>query len=310
VQDTKLKVMVLLGGPDRERAVSLESGARVARGLREAGHKVLERDIGPEDLSALDQWARWRGDVVFPVLHGPWGEGGPLQRELDQRDIPYVGCKAEAAGLCIDKHRTKLVLVQHGLPTPEFEVVVAGHQPHLAPPVVVKAPFEGSSIDLAVCRTAGQLRDSLERLRKHPVLLVERFIGGKEFAVGVRDSGSGMETLPAIYIVPAGNFFDYASKYNRDDTQYVLDPLEMGLADPAGTVAELSRLALEASGVLGCRHMSRVDFIVDHQGRPWILEVNTIPGFTEHSLLPMAAARVGLPMPVLVDRLARLVVRE
>ncbi len=117
-----LKVMVLAGGPDRERSVSLQSGAAVAHALRQAGHDVSGvLDIGPDDMSALDHWERWCGDVVFPVLHGPWGEGGPLQRILSQRQIAYVGCGPEAASLCMDKYRTKLALVQHGLPTPRFE---------------------------------------------------------------------------------------------------------------------------------------------------------------------------------------------
>src|SRR5690606_21079307 len=139
---TGLNVLVLAGGPDRERAVSLKSGAEVAAALRAAGHSVREADIHPDDLSALDAFVDWPGDVVFPVLHGKWGEGGGLQRILDERGLPYVGCGGPAAKLCMDKYRTKLALVAQGLPTPPFEFVGVGQPITLRPPLVVKAPDE------------------------------------------------------------------------------------------------------------------------------------------------------------------------
>ena len=298
--------MVLAGGPDRERPISLESGHAVAEALCRVGHDVRRCDIGPHDLSALEAWERWRGDVVFPVLHGSWGEGGPLQQILRQRGIPHVGCGPQAARLCMDKHKAKLALVRHGLPTPAFELVTAPQQPAITPPLVVKAPCQGSSIDLMVCHDAERLGQARHELGHHRVLLVEQFVFGKEMTVGVVAGDRGDQALPPIWIVPGGDFYDFDAKYRRDDTQYVIDPHQINLS--ALVMDQLKQLAVKAHGVLGCRHMSRVDFIVDNQGQPWILEVNTIPGFTRHSLLPKAAAFSGLTLFELVDRLVGLAV--
>lgn len=308
--------MVLCGGPDRERPVSLESGAQVAEALRQAGHAATCHDVGPADLSALDAWVQKPGDVVFPVLHGSWGEGGPLQALLDARGIRYVGCEVEAAALCMDKHRTKLALVEHNIPTPAFECIERGVGPTLGAPLVIKPLCEGSSIDLAICHDESQVSEAYERLansprnhpRNYPRLLIERFVGGKEFTVGVIGPRGQERALPPVHIVPAGAFYDYEAKYHRDDTRYVLDPSQMGVA--SGVIDALGRVAVEAHCALGCRHLSRVDFIVDEAGRLWVLEVNTIPGFTTHSLLPMAAAHAGLSLPQLVDGLVRLAMDE
>ena len=298
--------MVLRGGPDRERPVSLLSGDQVAQALLAAGHEVLERDISPDDLSALLHWERWGGDVVFPTLHGPWGEGGPLQRVLEERGMRYVGCGSDAADLCMDKHRTKLVLASYGLPTPDFELIKPGDNLEIRPPVVLKAPREGSSIDLAVCHTEDQVHRAFDGLAHHPQLLVEQYIAGDEFTVGVIGPQGHEQVLPPVCIVPAQGLYDFQAKYERDDTRYLFDHTEIGL--PTAVLDELARVSLAAHRALGCRHMSRVDLIVDRQHRPWILEVNTIPGFTSHSLLPKAAAQAGLDMPALVDHLVRLAV--
>jgi D-alanine-D-alanine ligase len=297
-----LKVMVLAGGPDRERSVSLESGDAVTEALEQAGHDVRRCDIGPQDLSALDTWQQWPGDVVFPVLPGVWGEGGPLQEILHRRHIPHVGCGPRAARLCMDKHQTKQALVRHGIRTPAFELVTASQPPTLKPPLVVKALCEGSSIDLMVCHDAEQLEQAQRQLGHHERLLVERFVAGQEITVGVVAG----EALAPVWIVPAGGFYDFDAKYHREDTRYVLDPHQMSLG--AGTIGRLERLAVQAHDVLGCRHMCRVDFIVDDQDQPWILEVNTIPGFTGHSLFPKAAAFGGVTLPKLVDRLVGMAV--
>lgn len=297
--------MILSGGPDREQAISLQSGAAVDRALREAGHQTKHCQIGPNQLEAIDQWRQWNGHVVFPVLHGPWGEGGSLQAILDEQNIPYVGCRADAAGLCMDKYRTKKALTKYNLITPQFELVTQGQEPTLAPPIVIKPPREGSSIDLSICHDLDQVRQTLSLLSHHPALLVERYIQGMEFTVGVITSNQGdLQALPPIRIIPKRDFYDFQAKYERDDTEYVLDPRKIAL--PAATLAQLGHWAVRAHQVLGCRHMSRTDFMVDHQLQPWILEINTVPGFTSHSLLPKAAAHAGLPLRDLVDRLVRL----
>ncbi len=307
---TSLKILVLAGGPDRERPVSLESGRTVAASLIAAGHEVLVRDIGPDDLSALDEFKQWRGDAVFAALHGGWGEGGPLQAILDERKIPYVGCRAPAARLCMDKYETKVKLREAGLPTLPFERVAAADQPSIEAPLVIKAPREGSSIDLAICKTPEAAAAALGDLRtRHSHLMIEKFCKGMEITVGVLEDGpAAFHALPPIRIVPATEFYTYEAKYTRDDTQYLLDPAKIGLT-PA-ELEGLGVLAVSAFEALGCRHMSRVDFIVDDERRPWILEVNTIPGFTSHSLLPMAAGHAGIDLPMLVDRLVRLAVHD
>lgn len=309
MSSTGMVVMVLAGGPDRERPVSLMSGAEVSRALREAGHRVVQRDIGPDNLTALDEFSEIGAVVLFPILHGAWGEGGGLQRILDDRRIRYVGCRAEAASLCMDKFKAKTKLVEAGLPTPPFELLAGSQRRTIQPPLVFKPPCEGSSIDLVICHDAEQARRARHRLgARHKELLVEEFIRGRELTVGVIADASvpgGIRALPAIQIVPATEFYDYEAKYDRDDTQYLFD-----IDLPQDTLAQISQIAQETFRTLGCRHLGRVDIMVDRQNQPWILEINTLPGFTSHSLLPKAAAKSGMPMAKLVDHLVKLAAAE
>ena len=301
-----LKVLVLRGGPDREREVSLLSGAQVAQALRDAGHTVYERDITPDDLSALDDAKQLGARVVFPVMHGPWGEGGPLQAILEERGFAYVGCKQKAARLCMDKWATKQVLQEHGLPTAEAELLSKGEKRSLSAPCVVKALDEGSSYALSICHTDDEADAALESLFKdHDRLMVERFVAGKELTVGILEPLDAPEkpggALPPIHIVPAVEFYDYEAKYTRDDTQYKFD-----IDLPDACIQGVSDHALAAFKAMGCRHLARIDFIVDEQLNAYILEANTMPGFTSHSLLPKAAQQAGLTFPDLCDRLVRL----
>ncbi len=304
-----LKVMVLAGGPDRERDVSLKSGKQVAAALREAGHEVIERDLLPDDTAALDEFALWCTEspgvgVVFPIFHGKWGEGGGAQRLLDQRGVAYVGCREAAARLCTDKTETKKTLQNAGIPTPAFELVDASGRPTLSPPVVVKPNDDGSSIDLAICHDQAALDAAWAELSsRNDALLVERFVRGREMTVGVICDVDGQpQALPSIHIIPATEFYDYDAKYLRDDTQYHFDAVSPEVE------SHLAALAIQTFTTLGCRHLARVDVFVDEDDRPWVIEVNTLPGFTTHSLLPMAARRAGLAMPAFVDRLVRLAV--
>jgi D-alanine-D-alanine ligase len=295
-----LKVMVLAGGPDRERPVSLASGAQVAEAVRAAGHEAVQRDVTPDDLSALDAVAAEGFDVIFPILHGAWGEGGGLQTILDERGLAYVGSRHVAAALCMDKLQTKLALAHHRLPTPEFETCPGGGPLKMKPPLVLKPLREGSSIDLYICHDSVAVAEALRKLTGYDQLLAERFIAGPEMTVGVLGDGDAAEALPPIHIVPATAFYDYDAKYERDDTRYLFGD------QPAQIDARLRSLAVLAHRVLGCRHLCRVDFMIDPSHGPMVIEVNTLPGFTTHSLLPMAAAKAGLPMPQLVDRLLRM----
>lgn len=300
--DKALKVLVLAGGPDRERPVSIKSGASVAAGLRTAGHEVILGDVLPNDLSVFDDFDEWGGQVIFPVLHGPWGEGGPLQTLLETKGYRFVGTRSAAAATCMDKPETKRVLQDKGLPTPDFQVI--GHETalDLAPPLVLKPPAEGSSIDLLICRTGEQVEHARRVLeKKHRLLLAEQYVLGAELTVGVLDGPNGPEALPTIHIIPAAEFYDFDAKYERHDTQY---RFEIDL--PADLLARVRELAIETHTALDCKHLSRVDFIADGAaGKAFILEVNTMPGFTDHSLLPKAASQAGLSMPNLCDRLVR-----
>lgn len=301
-----LDILVLMGGPDREREVSLKSGAAVATGLREAGHRVLAvSTAGENDLAALDTFLKEHPQgVVFPALHGRWGEGGALQWQLTKRGARFVGCQTEAAARCMDKGATKAVLIDAGLPTPGSELLKAGAKRTRSAPVVVKAVDEGSSIGLEICKTDADADAAVAKLHaEYPELLVEDFIKGKEITVGVIEDAAapgGLRTLPPIHIVPAAEFYDYEAKYLRNDTQYKFDT---GLSE--AQTSEIQRIAARAFRVLGCRHLARMDFIVDERG-PWFIEANTMPGFTDHSLLPKAAGKAGLPFAQLVNHLVRL----
>ncbi|MEX2544296.1 MAG: D-alanine--D-alanine ligase [Phycisphaeraceae bacterium] len=302
--DTPLRILVLAGGPDRERDVSLASGQQVTDALTEAGHDVRQRDIAPDDLAALDEFADWPGDVIFPALHGRWGEGGGLQSILDERGLPYVGSRAPAAALCMDKHLTKQLLARHDIPTPEHELLEPDQPPTIGPPAVLKPVDEGSSIGMAICHDAAELEAARRELApQYPSLMLERYVTGMEITVSVLETPGtyGPEPLPPIHVVPATAFYDYDAKYERDDTQYHFD-----IDLPGLVLAEIQRLALVVCELVEARHLARVDFIVDERQQPWILEINTMPGLTSHSLLPKAAAHAGLDMPAMTDRLARL----
>lgn len=308
-----LKILVLRGGPDRERDVSLDSGGQVAQALRDGGHTVYERDITPDDLSALSDGKQLGVQAVFPVLHGPWGEGGPVQAILEEAGFAYVGCQEAAARLCMDKWETKQALQELRLPTAEAELINKNDKRQLGAPCVVKALDEGSSYALKICHSDEDADAAVARLfEEHDRLMVERFVAGKELTVGVieglPDDGEpseGPTALPPIHIVPAVEFYDYEAKYTRDDTQYHFD-IDL---DPA-CIQAVADTAKQAFETLGCRHLARIDFIVDDQFNAYILEANTMPGFTSHSLVPKAAKQMGLTFPDLCEHLVRLALRS
>lgn len=288
-----LRVTVLAGGPSAERAVSLESGRAVAEALRARGHAVRVCDVAPDDLGALEAPC----DVVFPALHGSFGEDGQVQRILEERGIRFVGSGSRASALAMDKVRTKQRASALGIDTPEFEVVTEPRAV-LAPPVVVKPVDQGSSVETSIVKSLADLAPALERVvRRFSRALVERFIEGDEVTVGILEG----RPLPPIAIRPKAAFYDYHAKYHDDRTEYLFDA---GLSADALSALQAGSLRLFRD--LGCRHMARVDWMVDRAQRPWLLEVNTIPGFTSHSLLPKAAAHAGVSFEQLVDRLVRL----
>lgn len=300
---TKLRVTVLRGGPSRERDVSLHSGAEIAAALESIGYDVHMADIAPDQLQALDRPV----DAVFVALHGTFGEDGRVQRILEQRGIAYTGSGPQACEWAMDKVRAKRRMVELGLPTPHFEVI---GPPELHSslkawtlPLVVKPVSEGSSIFCKIVRDVVDLRPAVEQVvREYGEALVEEYVPGMELTVGIL----GDEALPAIEIRPRGGFYDYYAKYEADDTEYRFD-----VDLPPALLARIGEMSLAIHRGLGCRDFSRVDWRVDPRGpTPQMLEVNTIPGFTQHSLLPMAARKRGFDMPELCRRIVDMALRR
>lgn len=293
-----MRITVLYGGPSAEREVSLVSGRAVIEGLRSMGHEVFASDVSPSDLSGLDHPA----DVVFPVLHGQFGESGELQEILERRGIPFVGSGSKASRLGMDKVETKKAWEAAGLPTPAYRVVARGEAIPDAPgSCVVKAINSGSSIDVVLCKAPAeapaQARAAVaDLLTRHERVLVEQFIQGPELTVGLLEE----EPLAPIRIVPKREFFDYEAKYKASDTEHRFDT---GL--PAAVIETVRDLARRANAVVGARDLARVDVMIDDQNHPYLLEINTLPGFTPKSLLPEAAQHAGISFGALVDRLVR-----
>jgi D-alanine-D-alanine ligase len=299
-------VLVLGGGPDAEREVSLNSAREIAQALKQnRALTVVEHTIGritQGEINALE------GDVFFPALHGAFGEGGPLQALLERDGRPYVGSGPRTARLAMDKIATKLIASGMGIHTPQACVLnVADEACPIGLPVVVKPTHEGSSVGLHICRTEQQWAAALDTVRKdraanpNRVYMVERLVLGRELTVGLLDNAA----LPTIHIAAASGTYDYDAKYNRDDTRYILEP-----DLPQGVDAALAEHAVKLAETLGVRHLARVDFMLDMNDTPWLIELNTMPGFTTHSLVPMAAGRKGFAMDRLCSWLVEIAVRD
>ncbi|OQA35076.1 MAG: D-alanine--D-alanine ligase [Betaproteobacteria bacterium ADurb.Bin341] len=292
------KVAVLFGGTSAERAVSLNSGSRVLAALVGQGVNAVAFDPAERGLEEL------RGfDRVFIALHGRHGEDGTLQGALELMGIPYTGPGVLASAVGMDKFRTKLMWQAAGLPVPEYRMLTAtsdfdGIECELGLPLFVKPAREGSSIGVSKVNQAGGLAAAYSEAAKYDALVMaEKAMLGGEYTVAIL----GDEALPIVKIEPATEFYDYEAKYLRDDTRYLCP---CGL--PPQREAEIRRGALEAFRVLGGRGWGRVDFLMDEQGDHYFLEVNTAPGMTDHSLVPMAARAAGLEYPELVRRILAL----
>ncbi|GGY09329.1 D-alanine--D-alanine ligase [Paludibacterium paludis] len=282
------KVAVLMGGTSSEREVSLMSGNGVLAALRSRGVDAHAFDPAEKPLEALKAEGFER---AFIALHGPFGEDGTLQGVLDSMKLPYTGPGVMASAICMDKWRTKLLWKGAELPVPEFVLLDANSdfdavEAQLGLPIFVKPATEGSSIGVTKVKAHGGLRAAwAEAARYDKLVIAERFIGGGEYTCGI----IGDRALPTIKIEPATEFYDYQAKYFRDDTVYRC---------PAGfdaqTEARLRELCLAAFRVVGGRGWGRVDFLMDEAGEPYLLEVNTSPGMTSHSLVPMAARAEGM----------------
>lgn len=296
------KVAVLFGGTSAEREVSLNSGSRVLAALQGQGIDVHAFDPATQTLDDLKGY-----DRAFIALHGRHGEDGTIQGALEFMHIPYTGSGVLASALAMDKFRTKLMWQAAGLPVPEYALLTADSdfaaiEEQLGLPLFVKPAREGSSIGVTKVKERGTLKAAYEEAARHDSLVIaEKGVMGGEYTVGI----VGDEVLPIIKIVPATEWYDYEAKYNRDDTQYLCP---CGL--PEAKEMEIRKGALEAFRILGGRGWGRVDFLMDEAGNHYYLEVNTAPGMTDHSLVPMGARVAGMEYPALVRRVLELAAND
>jgi D-alanine-D-alanine ligase len=295
------KVAVMFGGTSAEREVSLKSGAAVLAALESRGVDAHAFDPATRPLAALQNEGFAR---VFIALHGRGGEDGTLQGALTLMNLPFTGSGVLASALAMDKWRSKLVWQALGLPIPDFALLTADSDfnavaEHLGLPLFVKPAREGSSIGIVKVKTVADLPAAYAEAAKHDnLVLAERAMNGGEFTVTILGTGAEARALPSIRIVPTTEFYDYDAKYFRDDTRYLCPS---GLDD--AQEARMRELALRGYQALGCRGWARVDFLLDDAGVPSLLEANTAPGMTSHSLAPMAARVDGLEFADLCVRI-------
>jgi D-alanine-D-alanine ligase len=295
----RTRIAVLMGGWSAEREISLATGRAVEGALKKLGYPCRSVDV---DRRLAQDLAADRPDLAFVALHGRGGEDGALQGLLEMLDIPYTGTGILGSALALNKKISKWIFEHHRIPTPPYAVARAGEEgaavdPGFGFPVVVKPVSEGSTIGLRVVREAGEMAGALEEAFGYePEALVEKYIAGREMTVGV----IGRRPLPVVEIVPEGGVYDYRAKYESGITAYIV-PAEIS----PELKENLSSLAVRASEVLHCRGVVRADFRVDEGDRPFLLEVNTIPGMTETSLLPKAAAADGMSFEELVEEIVR-----
>jgi len=283
-----------MGGTSSEREVSLQSGRNVAEALAGLGkYEVVPVVLDADDLSAMPKDV----DAAYIALHGGWGENGGAQAALDALGVPYTGPGAAASRIAMDKVKTKLVLEMKGIPTAAWTLASPGDEkPPLPLPVVVKPPCDGSSVGITKVSSPdewkGAIDAALAAMKSPGEVLVEEYVPGREMTVGIIDG----EPLPAIEIVARGGWYGYDEKYNSEETRYPF--LEDGELS-----ARLGKIAMEAFEAVGCRGVARVDFRVSPLGRCYVLELNTSPGFTAHSLVPKAGMKTGLTFAGVCERI-------
>ena len=296
---TKRKIAVLMGGPGSERDVSMATGKGVAKALRSLGAEVSEVDVKGADFELPDGT-----ELAFIALHGTFGEDGQVQKILEDRGVPYTGEGVAESELAFNKIRSKEAFRRHDITTPYWQIITLGQRPTIPIPFVIKAPCQGSTVGVHIIRNEREvdaaITDAATYDRK---LLVEKFISGRELTIGIL----GEQALPIIEIIPKGGFYDFTNKYP------FLNPSAGGGAEhvcPAKIPEEQTRaiqeLALRAHRSLGLRVYSRVDVMLPDEGEPSVLEINTIPGMTEASLLPEAAGVAGIGYPELCARIIEL----
>ena len=297
---THARIGVLMGGHSAEREISLRTGQAVHQALLRRGYDAVGIDVGP---SIVERLRDDKIELAFIALHGPGGEDGTIQGLLDTLGIPYTGSGVQASAVAIHKDLTKLLLRASGVPVPDGivvrsrDVVPKSVPRSLKLPVVVKPASQGSTIGISIVKRASEWKEALRLSFEHDEeAVVEAYIPGKEITVSVLDG----EALPPVEIVAPSGFYDYTAKYQKGQTRYLC---------PAPLSSTISRrvkaLALETYQLLGCQGAARVDVRITPRGKPFVLEINTVPGMTETSLLPMAASAAGIDYDTLTERLLR-----
>ncbi len=295
--DLPKKIAVLMGGPSTERDVSLATGHGISKALRSLGAEVVGIDVRDKNFQLPKDV-----DIAFIALHGTFGEDGQVQQILEERGVAYTGEGVEESRLAFDKIRSKEKFCQHGVRTPEWETIEADQHPRMPPPIVIKAPRQGSTVGVHIVKKVEELDPAIIGAAKYDSeLLIESFVSGRELTIGIL----GEQTLPILEIIPNGGVYDFTNKYP------FLNPQAGGGAEhvcPAEIdkekTSEIQELALQAFRALGLRVYGRVDVILSESEEPFVLEINTIPGMTEASLLPEAAAAAGISY---VDLCARVI---
>lgn len=288
------KIAVLMGGKSNERAVSLVSGKNVAEALASLGkYEVIPVDLTEDNLDPMPKDV----DAAYIALHGGWGESGGVQTALNALKIPYTGPGVKASEVAMDKVKTKMVLEMKGVPTAKWTLASPDTESSPLPlPVVVKPPCDGSSVGISKVSKPEEWKDALdaaEKAMKAPgPALVEEFVPGREFTVAVVDG----EAWPVIEIVAKGGWYGYEEKYNSEETRYPF-------LEDAALAPKMQKIAVDAYRAVGCRGVTRVDFRVSPLGRCYVLELNTSPGFTSHSLVPKSGMHTGLTFAEVCDRI-------
>jgi D-alanine-D-alanine ligase len=298
-KDLPKKVAVLMGGPGSERDVSLATGRGVSKALRSLGMEVVEVDVRDENFPLPRDV-----DIAFNCIHGTFGEDGQLQKILEERGMSYTGEGVEGSRIAFDKILSKEKFLERGVVTPESEVIGAGQRPKMSVPLVVKPARQGSTVGIVIVKNQNALDGALKEAANYDrKLLIEKFVSGRELTIGIL----GDQALPILEIIPKGGFYDFNTKYP------FLNPQAGASAEhvcPAkidtGLTKKIQELALAAFRALGLVVYGRVDVLLSDKGEPFVLEVNTIPGMTEASLLPEAAAAAGISYPDLCLRIIEL----
>ncbi|MCX6809225.1 MAG: D-alanine--D-alanine ligase [Candidatus Berkelbacteria bacterium] len=323
----KPRVLVALGGKSSERSTSISSGKEVAKALENLGYQTAVLDTGTGRIMQTPELDSLENDpkkmplvaniplidiarhfsVVFIAMHGKFGEDGVLQGLLDEINIKYVGSRAYSSAVSMDKRFAKYAMIAHEIPTPDFQIIKSKTDKlKIKFPLVVKPIAEGSSVGVSICENPADYDYAIKTvLESTGDAIVEPYIGKKEFTVCILENDKGeAQALPVVEIIPKGKFFDYKAKYDGSTQEVV--PAKIG----EKLTKELKDLALRVFKILDCRHFARVDFILDQKGKPFVLELNTIPGLTKESLFPKAARAAGYDFEKLIDHLIKIAIAD